>query len=75
VLVFGNGKTKTGRLGTYVGNDRPAGDTTPPVAYTPDRTGQHLKARLSSFTGTLPADDYGALDQFYQGGRIHGAGC
>lgn len=40
VLAPGRGKTKTGRLWTYVRDDRPWGDQTPPAvwyAYTPDR--------------------------------------
>src|SRR5204862_6594656 len=40
VLAQGDGKTKTGRLWTYVRDDRPWGDQTPPAvwfAYTPDR--------------------------------------
>lgn len=44
VLAPGNGKTKTGRLWTYVRDDRPAGDTTAPAvwfAYSPDRKGEH----------------------------------
>ena len=44
VLAPGNGKTKTGRLWTYVRDDRPWGDKTPPAvwfAYTPDRKGEH----------------------------------
>ena len=54
VLAPGNGKTKTGRLWTYVRDDRPAGDQTPPAvwfAYTPDRKGEHPQAHLSKFTG------------------------
>jgi transposase len=42
VLAPGNGKTKTGRLWTYVRDDRPSGDTTAPAvwfAYSPDRKG------------------------------------
>ncbi len=38
VLEPGNGKTKTGRLWTYVRDDRPSGDTIPPAvwfAYSP----------------------------------------
>jgi transposase len=38
------GKTKTGRLWTYVRDDRPAGDDTPPAvwfAYSQDRKGEH----------------------------------
>ena len=44
VLAPGNGKTKTGRLWTYVRDDRPAGDSTPAAvwfAYSPDRRGEH----------------------------------
>ena len=44
VLAPGNGKTKTGRLWTYVRDDRPAGNTTPAAvwfAHTPDRKGEH----------------------------------
>jgi hypothetical protein len=66
VLAPGNGKTKTGRLWTYVRDDRPAGDRTPPAvwfAYTPDRKGEHPKEHLSRFTGTLQADGYAGYDQ------------
>ena len=47
VLAPGNGKTKTGRLWTYVRDDRPAGDTAAPAvwfAYSPDRKGEHPRA-------------------------------
>jgi len=46
VLAPGLGKTKLGRLWTYVRDDRPAGDVTPPAvwfAYSPDRKGEHPK--------------------------------
>jgi transposase len=49
VLAPGNGKTKTGRLWTYVRDDRPAGDATPAAvwfAYSPDRKGEHPQAHL-----------------------------
>jgi transposase len=78
VLAPGNGKTKTGRLWTYVRDDRPAGDTAPPAVwfcYTPDRKGEHPKAHLSEFTGTLQADGYAGFDQIYQAGRIQEAAC
>jgi Transposase IS66 family len=35
VLSPGNGKTKTGRLWTYVRDDRPHGAITPPAAFRP----------------------------------------
>jgi transposase len=78
VLAPGNGKTKTGRLWTYVRDDRPAGDDTPPAvwfAYTPDRKGEHPQAHLSNFTGTLQADGYAGFDQIYEAGRIQEAAC
>jgi hypothetical protein len=43
----------------YVRDDRPAGDATLPAvwfAYKPDRKGEHSKAHLSAFTGTLQAE-------------------
>ena len=78
VLAPGRGQTKTGRLWTYVRDDRPAGDTTPPAVwftYTPDRKGEHPKAHLSNFTGILQADGYAGYDQVYEGGDIQEAGC
>jgi len=78
VLAPGNGKTKTGRLWTYVRDDRPAGDATPPAvwfAYTPDRKGEHPQAHLSAFTGTLQADGYAGYDAVYEDGRVKEAAC
>jgi len=78
VLAPGNGKTKTGRLWTYVRDDRPAGDDTPPAvwfAYTPDRKGEHPQRHLSKFTGTLQADGYAGFEQIYETGRIQEAAC
>jgi transposase len=78
VLAPGNGKTKTGRLWTYVRDDRPAGDTTPAAvwfAHTPDRKGEHPQAHLSNFTGTLQADGYAGFDRIYDAGRIQEAAC
>ena len=78
VLAPGNGKTKTGRLWTYVRDDRPAGDKTPPAvwfAYTPDRKGEHPKAHLSKFQGTLQADGYAGFEQIYETGGIQEAAC
>jgi transposase len=78
VLAPGNGKTKTGRLWTYVRDDRPAGDATPAAvwfAYSPDRKGEHPQAHLSNFTGTLQADGYAGFDAVYETGRIQEAAC
>ncbi len=78
VLAPGNGKTKTGRLWTYVRDDRPAGDATPAAvwfAYSPDRKGEHPQAHLGNFTGTLQADGYAGFDAVYKTGRIQEAAC
>jgi transposase len=78
VLAPGLGKTKTGRLWTYVRDDRPAGDPTPPAVwfcYTPDRKGEHPKAHLSTFQGTLQADGYAGFEQIYAAGKIQEAAC
>jgi transposase len=78
VLAPGNGKTKTGRLWTYVRDDRPAGDQTPPAvwfAYSPDRKGEHPQTHLSKFHGTLQADAYAGFEQIYETGRIQEAAC
>jgi transposase len=78
VLAPGLGRTKTGRLWTYVRDDRPAGDTTPPgvwFAYSPDRKGEHPQGHLHHFSGTLQADGYAGFDQVYATGRIGEAAC
>jgi transposase len=78
VLAPGNGKTKTGRLWTYVGDDRPAGDMTAPAvwfAYSPDRKGEHPERHLREFCGTLQADAYAGFNQLYESGRIQEAAC
>jgi transposase len=78
VLAPGNGKTKTGRLWTYVRDDRPAGDMAAPAvwfAYSPDRKGEHPERHLREFRGTLQADAYAGFNQLYETGRIQEAGC
>ena len=78
VLAPGNGKTKTGRLWTYVRDDRPAGDEAAPAvwfAYSPDRKGEHPEQHLGRFRGTLQADAYAGFNQLYADGRIQQAVC
>jgi len=78
VLAPGLGKTKLGRLWTYVRDDRPAGDQTPPAvwfAYSPDRKGEHPQAHLRAFSGMLQADAYAGFDPLYENGRIQEAAC
>lgn len=78
VLSPGLGKTRTGRLWTYVRDDRPSGDQTPPAVlfrYTPDRKGEHPRRHLRDFRGTLQADAYAGFHHLYGGGQIHEAAC
>ncbi len=79
VLAPGNGKTKTGRLWTYVRDDRPAGDTAAPAvwfAYSPDRKGEHPEQHLRQFRGALQADAYAGFNQLYkEDGRIQEVAC
>ncbi|WP_445231430.1 IS66 family transposase [Duganella rhizosphaerae] len=78
VLAPGNGKTKTARLWTYVRDDRPAGDTTPPAvwfAYTPDRKGIHPQTHLAKFEGALQADAYAGFNALFEDGTIREAAC
>jgi len=78
VLAPGAGKTKLGRLWTYVRDDRPAGDSTPPAvwfAYSTDRRGEHPRQHLRRFSGTLQADAYAGFHHLYEGGRMQEAAC
>lgn len=78
VLAPGQGKTKTGRLWTYVRDDRPANGMAPPAVwfcYSPDRKGEHPKRHLGNFTGILQADGYAGFHHLYESGRIQEAAC
>lgn len=63
VLAPGEGKTKTGRVWTYVRHDRAAGSKDPPAvwfAYPPDRKGVHRRSickRLTGFCRRTPMRD------------------
>lgn len=78
VLDPGRGKTKTGRLWTYVRDDRPAAGRAPPAVwyrYSPDRKGEHPQRHLRNYRGILQADAYSGFQPLYVGGRIVEAGC
>ncbi len=78
VLAPGRGTTKTGRLWTYVRDDRPAGSTQPPASvfrYSPDRKGERPREHLKDFRGILQADGYAGFEQIYAGERILEAAC
>jgi transposase len=78
VLAPGNGKTKTGRLWTYVRDDRPAGLGTAPAvwfAYSGDRKGEHPQRHLKEFRGALQADAYAGFHHLYGDGSIYEVAC
>lgn len=69
VLAPGLGKTKTGRLWTYVRDGRKYGDDTPPAVcyfYSPDRKGIRPEEHLKNFTGVLHADAYSGYNNVYR---------
>ena len=78
VLAPGSGKTKTGRLWTYVRDDRPAGEDTAPAvwfAYSEDRKGEHPRQHLKNFKGGLQADAYAGFHHLYGDGAIYEVAC
>ena len=59
--VLAKGKTVTGRLWTYVRDDRPFGGPDPPAAvyfYSRNRDGEHPRRHLADYGGILQADAY-----------------
>jgi transposase len=61
VLAPGNGKTRTGRLWTYVVDERPWQGGRAPSAYyrfSPDRRGERQRDHLARFRGVIQADAF-----------------
>jgi transposase len=79
VLEPGRGKTKTGRLWTYVRDGRPWADTAPPAVlfrYSPNRKAEHPESHLKRFCGILQADGYAGFERLYEErARISEAAC
>lgn len=75
VPVLARGKTDTGRLWTYVRDDRPFGGAAAPAAifyYSRDRGGEHPRAHLAGYAGLLQADAYGGYGKLYVPNRTPG---
>jgi len=75
VRVLAKLRTTTGRLWTYVRDDRPFGGASPPAAifyYSPDRGGAHPGQHLASYAGILQADAYGGYVDLYKSERRPG---
>jgi transposase len=82
VPVLAKGKTRTGRLWTYVRDDRPFAGPDPPAAvffYSPDRGGAHPAQHPAGYAGLMQADAYAGFGRLYEanrkGGPIVEAAC
>ena len=82
VLVPGRKKTKTGRIWTYVRDDRNAGSSDPRAAwfaFSPDRQGKHPQHHLRHYHGVLQADVFAGYDRLFsaerEGGPLTEAAC
>ena len=78
VLATGLGKTKTGRLWTYVRDGRPCGSDQSPAAvffYSPDRKGEHPQSRRRDFKGILHADGYAGFNAIFEKRHVTGSAC
>jgi transposase len=75
VPVLAKGKTRTGRVWTYVRDDRPFAGHAPPAAlffYSPDRTGVHPETHLAGYAGLMQADAYAGFNRLYEASRKPG---
>ncbi|HDQ4017388.1 TPA: IS66 family transposase [Escherichia coli] len=76
VLAPGQKKAKTGRIWTYVRDDRNVGSSSPPAvwfAYSPNRQGKHPEQHLRPFRGILQADAFTGYDRLFSAEREGGA--
>ena len=76
VPILAKGKTDTGRIWTYVRDDRPFGGADPPAALyfaSRDRRQGHPDAHLAGWRGILQADAYGGYNGLYDLARKAGA--
>ena len=72
VPILARGKCETGRVWTYVRDDRPFGGKDPPAALyyaSRDRAGEHPERHLKSFAGILQADAYSGYNRLYLADR------
>jgi transposase len=82
VPILAKGTTDTGRIWTYVRDDRPFGGADPPAALyfaSRDRRQEHPDAHLAAWSGILQADAYGGYNGLYDparpGGPVASALC
>jgi len=82
VPVLAKGKCRTGRLWTYVRDDKPFGGGAAPAAlfyYSPNRAAEHPEQHLATYSGICQADAYSGYNGLYvqhrQPGPIIEASC
>lgn len=76
VPILAKGKTDTGRIWTYVRDDRPFGGSDPPATLyfaSRDRRQEHPDEHLVGWRGILQADAYGGYNRLYDPRRDGGA--
>jgi transposase len=72
IPILAKGKADTGRIWTYVRDDRPFGGRDPPAALfyaSRDRRGEHPARHLQTFAGILQADAYSGFNALFDPGR------
>ncbi|UWU83055.1 IS66 family transposase [Bradyrhizobium yuanmingense] len=68
IRILAKGKCTTGRIWTYVRDDRPFAGPAPPAAVyyaSSDRRGEHPQKHLAAFTGILQADCYNGFEPLF----------
>ena len=75
VPVLAKGKCRTGRLWTYVRDDKPfAGEAAPAALfyYSTNRSGEHPEKHLAGYMGLMQADAFSGYNGLYVNGRAPG---
>ncbi|WIW50177.1 IS66 family transposase (plasmid) [Bradyrhizobium sp. 62B] len=68
IRILAKGKCTTGRIWTYVRDDRPFAGPAPPAAVyyaSGNRRGEHPQRHLAAFAGILQADCYGGFEPLF----------
>jgi transposase len=75
VPVLAKGRTRSGRIWTYVRDDAPFGGSDPPAAlfhYSRDRSGEHPEGHLTGYGGIFQADAFGGYNRLFEAARLPG---
>ncbi|GEP61418.1 IS66 family transposase [Reyranella soli] len=74
VPMLDTGKTRTGRLWTYVHDDRPFAGPAPPAAlyFSPDRGAEHPEMHLAHWHGLMQANAFSGFNRLHEPDRQPG---